>query len=271
MQKSGQKFKNAYVVAINKLPKLSEEKQLELFNRWKQFGDTVARKQLIEANLGLAAALAIKHCKRQEDFEDLISEGAIGVIQALDKYDPKLGSFGSYAWHWVRANVYAQILKHWRIYRGTSALHGRVFFRLRNSYSKACCLTNDKQEILHRVAEDLEIDEATAEEWLGHVTGEAELPLSASVRHGTHRSRVQDTFRSPEILDRNEGMSDQLHSAIESLTPRARHVMSELADKDTTQTEIAKSLGVSRQAVEQVHKRACVKIRKLLCEDRAAA
>jgi RNA polymerase sigma-32 factor len=262
-------LRNPYVVAINKLPKLTEEKQLELFDLWKRNGDLVARKRLIEANLGIAAALAIKHGKRQEDFEDLISEGAIGVMQALDKYDPQLGSFRSYAWHWVRARVYAQILRNWRIYRGTSALHGRVFFRLRNSYSKACCLTNDRSEILRRVAEDLEVDEATAEEWLGHVVGEAELPLNSPVRHGTHRSQVQDAIRSPEV--KSEDMSEQLHSAIESLTPRARHIMSELADRDTTQTEIAKSLGVSRQAVEQVHKRACAKIKKLFCEDQAAA
>jgi RNA polymerase sigma-32 factor len=263
-----------YIGRVQAIQPLSREAEYELACRVRDCNDATAARRLVEANLRYVVAIALSYRRYGVRLADLISEGNVGLMIALKKFDPSRGTrFVTYAAHWIRAYVLDHVLRVWSIVGvGAGPLRSKVFFRLRREKAKILASTSDPIEANERLAERFG---TTPEKitMLAHRLEARDVSLDAKV-HDDGGSTVLDTLpgggpnQEDQVLsqERTSAVHACLHDAIEKLDPRERFIVEFriMADRpdELSLAEIGRRLGVSRERARQLEARAKQKLRR---------
>jgi RNA polymerase sigma-32 factor len=267
---------SSYIARVQRIEPLSREAEFELAKRVKNGGDARAAKMLIEANLRYVVAIALSYRRYGVRIADLISEGNVGLMTALRKFDPDRGTrFITYAAHWIRAFILDHVIRAWSIVGvGAGPLRSKVFFRLRREKAKILASTSDGEVATERLAERF----GTTPEKITTFAQRLEardVSLDAKV-FDDGAATVVDTLPSP-LPSQEDGylgrereveIEERVRAAVLELDPRERFIVEVrmMADgpDELSLAEIGRRLGVSRERARQLEARAKQKLKRRL-------
>jgi RNA polymerase sigma-32 factor len=260
----------AYLAAIaRRSPVLPHEREIELTRRFRESRDRRAADALVRAHFRMVIALALRHRHYGVALADLISEGNLGLVLALEKFDPERGvRFATYAKHWVRSRMLAYTMSTLTVLDGAAGLvKPRLFFRLRREHARVAAILGEGAAADEALAERLRvsIDEAQR---LSACVERRQLSLESSMQAG---GRVVDALISHEDPEqryiqrkRAELASSALAVAMKSLDQRERfiaiHRILAPPIDELSLSQIGKAWGVSRERVRQLEERAKQKL-----------
>jgi RNA polymerase sigma-32 factor len=270
-----------YLSEIRKFPMLAKDEEFMLAKRWQEHEDPDAAHRLVTSHLRLVAKIAMGYRGYGLPIGEVISEGNVGLMQAVKKFDPDRGfRLATYAMWWIRASIQEYILRSWSLVKmGTTAAQKKLFFNLRKAKSEIAALQEGdmRPDQVRQIATKLGVlDEEVISMNRRLAGGDASLnsPLRADSEAEWQDWLVDDTTPSQETVvadseERSIRMS-LLEEAMTELTDRERHILTErrLKDEPTTLEELAAQYGVSRERVRQIEVRAFEKLQKSM---RAAA
>lgn len=257
---------------LEKLPRLTREDEIELARRVKT-GDAAARDKLLRAHLRLVLWVAQKHRRYGFPLEDLMSEGTLGLIQALERFDPERGlRFNTYAVHWIRAYTTRYVLRNWRIVRvGTSPRHSAAFFRLHRERSRLEAKLGTSEDITAELAKAVggKADglRALEQRWTTHdvsldqpARGDDSRPIGERLCSGTD---PEQALVECEEQQRNVG---RVFGALRVLDAREHLIIRRrlLGERPLSLRRVGIELGISRERVRQIEMRARGKLRQAL-------
>jgi len=264
-----------YFREVWSFPMLEKEEEQMLAVRWRDKGDTESAHKLVTSHLRLVAKIAMKYRGYGLPVADLVSEGNIGLMKAVKKFDPGLGfRLSTYAMWWIRASITEYILKSWSLVKlGTVASQKKLFFSLRNLKGRLNIL--DSGELTPDQAQQLSdtmgvsADEITK---MNRRLSTRDLSLNAPLSNDEEGIEFQDTlvdnspspesrFAEAEELGHRSAI---LRQALKELPERERHIFTERRLKDDPKTleELGKEYGISRERIRQLEVRAFDKVQK---------
>jgi len=256
-------------------PAISRERECELARR-AQAGDARAARELVEANLRHVVAIAWNHRRYGVRVEDLVSEGCVGLMIALRKFDPDHGvRFVTYASHWVRACVLDHVVRTWSVVGlGSGPLRSKVFFRLRREKAKIVALTGDAVEAGERLAARFGTTPETIAllvRWLETRDASLDARVFADRPQTLLDTLAADApSQEEQFLGRERAtfLRGWVRGAIAKLDWRERFIVEGRLMTDSSDrlslAEIGRRLGVSRERARQLETRAKNKIRRHL-------
>lgn len=265
-----------YMQEVQRHPLLTPEAEHSLAERFKQTGDVDAAKQLVTANLRLVAKLAFEYRRAYRNIMDLIQEGNIGLMQAVQHYDPYRGvKLSSYAAWWIRAYILRYILNNWRLVKvGTTQAQRKLFYNL--SKEKARLAAMGIEPTHAEIALRLKVDEQDVVE-MDHRLSASDASLDASIGDSEGRQTTR-----MDLLPATAPGPDQLTESVDLETNLRRHLndfRTTLAGKELiifdkrlvaeepiTLQELGDEFGVSRERVRQLEARLTGKLRTYLTE-----
>jgi RNA polymerase sigma-32 factor len=270
-----------YLSEIRKFPMLAKDEEFMLAKRWTEHQDPDAAHRLVTSHLRLVAKIAMGYRGYGLPIGEVISEGNVGLMQAVKKFDPDKGfRLATYAMWWIRASIQEYILRSWSLVKmGTTAAQKKLFFNLRKAKSEIAALQEGdlRPDQVSQIATKLGVlDEEVISMNRRLAGGDASLnsPLRADSEAEWQDWLVDDNTPSQEHVvaetqEKNIRMS-LLEEAMTELSDRERHILTErrLKDEPTTLEELAAQYGVSRERVRQIEVRAFEKLQKSM---RAAA
>ena len=264
-----------YLQQIQNLPMLGAQEELELSRRWRKDQDDNAAKQLVASHLRLVAKIAFRYRGYGLPLSDLISEGNVGMMHAVRRFDPEFGfRLASYARWWVRAAIQAYILHSWSLVKiATTAAQRRLFFNLRRLESSMQIIHDGDllPEQVARVASVLGVSQETVISMHRRLAGR-DRSLNAP-EYPDHKSAWEDllvdTNDLESVLAQQEEVGMQramLPVALGTLDQRQRHILIErrLKERPAKLDELASHYGVSAERVRQIESRAFEKLRKAM-------
>jgi len=270
-----------YLSEIRKFPMLAKDEEFMLAKRWQQHEDPEAAHRLVTSHLRLVAKIAMGYRGYGLPIGEVISEGNVGLMQAVKKFDPDRGfRLATYAMWWIRASIQEYILRSWSLVKmGTTAAQKKLFFNLRKAKSEISALEEGDMhpDQVRQIATKLGVlDEEVVSMNRRLAGGDASLnsPLRADSEAEWQDWLVdEDTPSQESIVAESEERTIRmslLEEAMTELTDRERHILTErrLKDEPTTLEELAAQYGVSRERVRQIEVRAFEKLQKSM---RAAA
>ncbi len=262
-----------YIKEIDKIPLLTPEEELELAKKYYETKDPEAAKKLILSNLRFVVKIAMEYRNYGVRVLDLIQEGNLGLMTALQKFDPYKGyRFITYAVWWIRAYIQRYILKNLRIVgMGTTETERKLIYKL-GPVRNALMLQSGEEVSSEEVARELGVTAKDVEEMETRLFS-PDLSLDADV-DDEGRTKFEDLFTSDmgnqeEVViekERKKILREKLNKAREQLNERERLILEKrlLAEKPMTLQELADKLGVSRERVRQIEKRTLEKLRKMM-------
>ena len=269
-----------YLNEIKAFPILTKDEEFMLAERYTKHDDSEAAHKLVTSHLRLVAKIAMQYRGYGLPVADLISEGNIGLMRAVKKFEPERGfRLSTYAMWWIKASVTEYVLKTWSMVKmGTMAAQKKLFFSLRKAKRRLEIIDNN--EINPEQAKLLAQQFNLPEKDIIHMNGRMTIrdqSLNAPVSREEEGSiEIQDTLAdsgpSPEVIvaDREEieVRSDFLKAALNALPERERDIFIErrLKDDPITLEEIGKGYGISRERVRQLENRAFEKVQKSIHE-----
>ena len=269
-----------YLTEIRKFPMLAKDEEFMLAKRWTEHQDAESAHRLVTSHLRLVAKIAMGYRGYGLPIGEVISEGNVGLMQAVKKFDPDKGfRLATYAMWWIRASIQEYILRSWSLVKmGTTAAQKKLFFNLRKAKSQISAFEEGdlRPEHLSAIATRLGVSEEEVTNMNRRLGGDASLnaPLRADGESEWQDWLADDTAVSQEThLAESEEKSIRmglLQEAMEELTDREKHILTErrLKDDPVTLEELAGQYGVSRERVRQIEVRAFEKLQKAM---RAAA
>ena len=270
-----------YLTEIRKFPMLAKDEEFMLAKRWTEHEDTQAAHKMVTSHLRLVAKIAMGYRGYGLPIGEVISEGNVGLMQAVKKFDPDKGfRLATYAMWWIRASIQEYILRSWSLVKmGTTAAQKKLFFNLRKAKSAISAFQEGdlRPEQVDTIATKLGVTNAEVISMNRRLSGpDASLnaPLRADGESEWQDWLADDTAVSQETqLAESEEKSIRmglLQEAMEELTDREKHILTErrLKDDPVTLEELAGQYGVSRERVRQIEVRAFEKLQKAM---RAAA
>ena len=265
-----------YLREIQKFPILTHENEVKLANEWIESKSSSAAHQLINSHLRLVVKIAMKYRGYGLQLSELISEGNLGLIQSLERFDPSKGfRLSTYAMWWIRASIQEYILHSWSLVKiGTTAAQKKLFFNLRSLKGKLKALDDGDlpPELVTEIADRLDVAENEVVDMNRRLAGHDHSlnnPYSADNEDEwingiqDERENHENTFiQRDELLKRK----DMLMIALKNLDERERRILTQrrLVDDPLTLDELSKSFGISRERVRQVEVRAFEKLRKVV-------
>ena len=265
-----------YLREIQKFPILSHDNEIKLANQWIKSRSSSAAHQLINSHLRLVVKIAMKYRGYGLQLSELISEGNLGLIQSLERFDPSKGfRLSTYAMWWIRASIQEYILHSWSLVKiGTTAAQKKLFFNLRSLKGKLKALDDGDlpPELVTEIAERLDVAENEVVDMNRRLAGHDHSlnnPYSAD-NEDEWINGIQDERDNHEnnFIQRDELLKrkDMLMIALKNLDERERRILTQrrLVDDPLTLDELSKSFGISRERVRQVEVRAFEKLRKVV-------
>ena len=270
-----------YLSEIRRFPMLTKDEEFMLAKRWQEHEDPEAAHRLVTSHLRLVAKIAMGYRGYGLPIGEVISEGNVGLMQAVKKFDPDRGfRLATYAMWWIRASIQEYILRSWSLVKmGTTAAQKKLFFNLRKAKSEISALEEGdlRPEQVHQIATKLGVLDEEVISMNRRLSG-PDASLNAPLRSDSESewqdwladdTQVSQETQVAESEERTIRMS-LLEEAMTELTDRERHILTErrLRDDPTTLEELASQYGVSRERVRQIEVRAFEKLQKAM---RAAA
>jgi RNA polymerase sigma-32 factor len=264
-----------YLSEIRKFPMLAKDQEFMLAKRWQEHEDPDAAHQLVTSHLRLVAKIAMGYRGYGLPIGEVISEGNVGLMQAVKKFDPDKGfRLATYAMWWIRASIQEYILRSWSLVKmGTTAAQKKLFFNLRKAKSEISALQEGDMhpDQVSTIATKLGVLNEEVISMNRRLSGgDASLnsPMRADSESEWQDWLVDDKTPSQEtvVADTQEKTLRMglLEEAMTELTDRERHILTErrLKDEPTTLEELASQYGVSRERVRQIEVRAFEKLQK---------
>jgi RNA polymerase sigma-32 factor len=263
-----------YFGEISKFPMLSLQEEMELACRWRDQQDVAAAHKLVTSHLRLVAKIAMGYRGYGLPVEDLISEGGIGMMQAVKRFDPDRGfRLATYAMWWIRAAIQDYILRSSSLVRiGTTAAQKKLFFNLRRLKGQIQAIDDGdlQPEQTASIARTLDVPEAEVISMNRRITApdySLNAPVRADVEDEWQDALPDETDGQEIVIARRQELSMRkalLSGALKNLNKREHHIVVErwLKDKQTTLEELSQHHGISRERVRQIEVRALEKLRK---------
>jgi RNA polymerase sigma-32 factor len=271
-----------YFKDIQRFPMLDPQEEYMLAKRWRDAGDRDAAHRLIISHLRLVAKVARGYGGYGLPIADLISEGHVGLMQAVERFEPERGfRFSTYAMWWIRAAIQEFILRSWSLVKmGTTASHRKLFFNLRKAKSRISALDEGdmRPDQVKLIAKRLGVTERAVIDMNRRLGGDASL--NDAIREDRDSTEWQDwlvgdspdqetTLAAKEEFDNRR---NALSVVLGALNARARRIFESrrLAEDPMTLAELADEFGVSRERVRQIEARAFEKVQEAV-KNRLAA
>jgi RNA polymerase sigma-32 factor len=274
---SGEAGLNRYLAEIKKFPILSPEEEYMLAKRWTEHQDTDAAAKLVNSHLRLVAKIAMGYRGYGLPVSELISEGNIGLMQGVKKFEPERGfRLATYAMWWIRASIQEFILRSWSLVKmGTTAAQKKLFFNLRRMKNQIEAFEDGdlKPEDVTKIATDLGVSEDEVISMNRRMAMGGDTSLNVPLREegeGQWQDWLVDTgpLQDERVAEAEETKvrHELLVQAMESLNDREKHILTErrLSDDPKTLEELSQVYDVSRERIRQIEVRAFEKLQKSL-------
>lgn len=271
-----------YMEAIKRYPLLHPSEELELAQRYHASGDEKAAERLITSHLRLVAKIAMGYRYYGLPVSDLISEGNLGLLRAVQKFEPEKGfRLATYAMWWIKASINEYVLNSWSLVKvGTVAAQKKLFFNLRRMKAKLGVYEDSEltQEQAQWIADELSVPIAEVHA-MNRRLSRQDSSLDVPVSEDGDINRVD--LLMDERIDQEEALSSKqerrlgsqlLRDALETLNERERHILTErrLRSAPITLEDLGKEYGISRERVRQIENRAFEKLQSAVRKAAAA-
>jgi RNA polymerase sigma-32 factor len=263
-----------YLDEIRRFPMLEPREEYMLAKHWREHGDRIAAHRLVTSHLRLVAKIAMGYRGYGLPISEVISEGNVGLMQAVKRFEPEKGfRLATYAMWWIKAAIQEYILRSWSLVKmGTTANQKKLFFNLRKAKSRISALDEGdmRPEQVKLIAKRLGVTEQDVIDMNRRLSGDASL--NAPIREEGDSGEWQDWLvderdsqettlaQSEELDNRRTALSD----ALSVLNERERRIFEarRLTDEPVTLEDLAAEFGVSRERVRQIEVRAFEKVQK---------
>lgn len=265
---------NKYLQEIRKFPMLEPEEEYMLGKAWKEHGDTDAAQRLITSHLRLVAKIAMGYRGYGLPTNEIISEGNVGLMQAVKRFEPEKGfRLSTYAMWWIRAAIQEYVLRSWSLVKmGTTAAQKKLFFNLRKIKGQIEAIEEGDlhPENVTKIATRLNVSEeevVNMNRRLAAHDHSLNAPLKADSEGEWQDFLVDEEIDQETLLANQEELSDRrgmLSAAMDKLNEREKHIFTErkLIDDPSTLEELSQHYGISRERVRQIEVRAFEKVQK---------
>ena len=275
----GENGLNRYMTEIKKFPILTQEEEYMLAKRFEEHGDREAASRLVTSHLRLVAKIAMGYRGYGLPVSELISEGNIGLMQGVKKFEADRGfRLATYAMWWIRASIQEYILRSWSLVKmGTTAAQKKLFFNLRKMKARLNAFEDGdlRPEDVNKIATDLGVTEQEVVSMNRRMAMGGDTSLNVPMRGDedassqwqdwlTDETPLQDqVVAEAEEADVRRGM---LMEAMGELNEREQHILTErkLTDDPQTLEELSQVYGVSRERIRQIEVRAFEKLQKAM-------
>jgi RNA polymerase sigma-32 factor len=266
-----------YLTEIRKFPMLAKDEEFMLGKAWREHEDPQAAHRLVTSHLRLVAKIAMGYRGYGLPIGEVISEGNVGLMQAVKKFEPDKGfRLATYAMWWIRASIQEYILRSWSLVKmGTTASQKKLFFNLRKAKSAISAFQEGDlhPDQVDTIATKLGVQKDEVVSMNRRLSG-PDASLNAPMRVDGESewqdwledtSAVSQETQVAESEERSQRMS-LLQAAMVDLSDRERHILTErrLKDDPTTLEDLASQYGVSRERVRQIEVRAFEKLQKAM-------
>ena len=263
-----------YLEEIRRFPMLEPQQEYMLAKRWQEHEDAAAAQKLVTSHLRLVARIAMGYRGYGLPIGEVISEGNVGLMQAVKRFDPDKGfRLATYAMWWIRAAIQEYILRSWSLVKmGTTASQKKLFFNLRKAKSQLQALEEGdlRPDQVKLIATNLGVPEEDVVSMNRRLGGDASLnaPLRADSESGEWQDWLVDEGPDQETkLVESEEMDrrrEYLGAAMDGLNDRERRIFTarRLADDPLTLEELSAEFSVSRERIRQIEVRAFEKVQK---------
>ena len=268
-----------YIQTVQKIPVLTAEQEYEYATQWTKDKNQFAAQKLVESHLRLVVSVAYDYKNYGIPVSDLIASGNMGLMQAVQKFDPEKGfRFSTYAMFWIKAEIYETILNNWSIVRiGTSANQKRVFFNLARAKRALGIMDNNlTDDQTKQIADHLGVPEKDVQRMATRM-GARDVSLNAPLNSddGTTdilsnmtdgRDTIEETLENIEF--RRKGL-DLLKRHLANMPERDRDILRarRLSQPAVTLEALAKKYNISRERVRQIEERAYNKLRDAILKE----
>ncbi|HWN52864.1 MAG TPA: RNA polymerase sigma factor RpoH [Xanthobacteraceae bacterium] len=261
-----------YLKEIRRFSMLERHEEYMLAKRWREHGDSEAAHRLVTSHLRLVARIAMGYRGYGLPLAEVISEGNVGLMQAVKRFEPEKGfRLSTYAMWWIKAGIQEYILRSWSLVKiGTTANQKKLFFNLRKAKSQISALEEGdlRPDQVNLIAERLGVSEQDVIDMNRRLGGDTSLntPIRDDGDSGEWQDWLLDDTPSQErVLVESEDFDNRrkaLGEALSALNSRERRIFvgRRLTDQPTTLDELAEEFGVSRERVRQIEVRAFEKV-----------
>ena len=272
-----------YLEEIRQFPMLEPQEEYMLAKSWREHGDREAAHKLVTSHLRLVARIAMGYRGYGLPIGEVVSEGNVGLMQAVKRFDPDKGfRLATYAMWWIRAAIQEYILRSWSLVKmGTTAAQKKLFFNLRKIKGQLKALDEGdlRPDQVKRIATQLGVTEEDVVSMNRRLAGDSSL--NAPVRNDSESGEWQD-WLVDETMDQETALAESeeaerrrsmLNNALQGLNERERRVFEarRLAEDPLTLEELSAEFGVSRERIRQIEVRAFEKVQKAVQKQAAAA
>lgn len=268
-----------YLQEINKIPSLTQEEEFLLAKAYLEQNDLDAAQQLVTSHLKLVAKIAVSYKNYGLPIQDLVSEGNLGLMQAVKKYNPDLGfRLSTYAMWWIKAAIQEYVLRSWSLVKiGTTTAQKKLFFSLNkikrkitNIYTRAI---NDQDFV--KIAEELGVTASEVVEMNARLSG-ADLSLNRTITNNGDASQSEMIDFLPEkrpnqettLMNQQESSNKHLMlaQAMQVLKPREFEILTErkLKESPSTLDELSQKYNISKERIRQIENKAFEKVQHFI-------
>tara|TARA_B100000700_G_scaffold180912_1_gene199588 strand:- start:819 stop:1712 length:894 start_codon:yes stop_codon:yes gene_type:complete len=263
----------AYLAQIKKFPMLDAEEEYMLAKNWKSTGNLKSAEKLVTSHLRLVAKIAMGYKGYGLPVSDMISEGNVGLMQAVKKFEPEKGfRLATYAMWWIKASIQEYILRSWSLVKiGTTTAQKKLFFNLKKLKNQIAPRSEGdlKDEYVSEIAKKLDVKEDEVVSMNRRLSGK-EHSLNTPI--GEDGDEWQDwvvdkemdqelKFAQQEEMDKRKNL---LKDSIKILSDREREILyaRRLNDESTTLEDLSKKYKISRERIRQIENKAFEKVQK---------
>ena len=264
---------SAYLEQIKKFPMLEAEEEYMLAKNWKTTGNIKAAEKLVTSHLRLVAKIAMGYKGYGLPVNEMISEGNVGLMQAVKKFEPEKGfRLATYAMWWIKASIQEYILRSWSLVKiGTTTAQKKLFFNLKKLKNQIAPRSEGdlRDEHVSEISKKLDVDESEVVSMNRRLAGK-EQSLNAQI--GEDGDEWQDWVVDKELdhdlkfahHEEMEQRKDLLKDSIKVLNDREREILysRRLNDDPTTLEDLSKKYKISRERVRQIENKAFEKLQK---------
>ena len=270
---SGEGGLSGYLIQIKKFPMLEREEEYMLAKNWRNRGDIKSAEKLVTSHLRLVAKIAMGYRGYGLPIGEMISEGNVGLMQAVKKFDPEKGfRLATYAMWWIKAGIQEYILRSWSLVKmGTTTAQKKLFFNLKKLKNQIAprSFGDLKDEHVTEIANRLDVKKDEVISMNRRLSGQ-ELSLNAPI--GEDGDEWQDWLADKSMdqelsFAHNEEMKqrkDLLENSLEILNQREREILNyrRLVDQPVTLEKLSRKYKISRERIRQIENKAFEKIQK---------